>query len=151
MRADRTLDTIEVHHTAGLSPRARGSNQHGYYRCLPHGPWLLGDSQGPNLRITEVCRVVPASRAMGYPWRGGRGREGTRIVGRVASAANRPAPCRFQYRDNAQDGSEALCAQGFALKRQRKKRGARGPKVIVKRYTLCVGVGSGKNRRGVYV
>ena len=108
-------------------------------------------SQGPNLRITEVCRVVPASRAMGYPWRGGRGREGTRIVGRVASAANRPAPCRFQYRDNAQDGSEALCAQGFALKRQRKKRGARGPKVIVKRYTLCVGVGSGKNRRGVYV
>ena len=68
-------------------------------------------SQGPNLRITEVCRVVPASRAMGCPWRGERGREATRIAGRLASAANRTAPVSI--------ASAARAAWGVPVHRER--------------------------------
>ena len=52
-----------------------------------------------------------SSRAMGYPVRGERGREATRIAGRLASAANRTAPVSIV--------SAARAAWGVPVHRER--------------------------------
>ena len=56
-------------------------------------------------------RTNNVARAMGYPVRGERGREATRIAGRLASAANRTAPVSI--------ASAARAAWGVPVHRER--------------------------------